>query len=449
MSSITAIATTKRPRRNVRVPETERRIVANSVRSSPKGRVGSTRTAFFSLPLIQVQLLRAWRALPACLAAIFLVAASDEARGRIRALSRKIRMRHSRRLFLRHLGGAALLGSWRPRIAASSIANDRGASATFVVALPDGRRLACRRFGSESGAPAFYFHGMPGSNLEPALIAEEIQQGGLQLIAIDRPGIGGSDMQPDRRVLNWPCDVDCLANYLGWSTFGIIGLSGGAPFALACAAALPHRVTRLALVSGHAPIGPADVEPGNQDGLVKLVAKTPRLVAAVFRRMRAKLESQPDQTMQKLVKSWTDADRRLVFGNPQSRCSFLLNLRRAFCQPRGLAHDIGLLAKCWGFDISPAARCTAIKIWQGCCDGLAPPSHGRYFHRRLPGSELILDPCTSHVTTAKTYAADIVAHVAGEGASAESTVEHRGQNCIRLGGSPCPPRSIPSALRLC
>ena len=32
--------------------------------------------------------------------------------------------------------------------------------------------------------------------------------------------------------------------------------------------------------------------------------------------------------------------------------------------------------------------------------------------------------------------------------TAESTEEHRGQNCIRLCGSPCPPRSIPSGLFL-
>ena len=322
-------------------------------------------------------------------------------------------MRHSRRLFLRRVGGAALMGAMGPGAVTRSSGIECGGAASFVVCLPDGRRLACRRFGAENGTPAFYFHGMPGSLLEPELIADEIQQGGLQLIAVDRPGVGGSDMQTDRRVTDWPCDVAHVADSLGWSSFGVIGLSGGAPFALACAAALPHRVTRVALVSGHAPIGPPCVEPGNQDGLVKLVAKAPRLVAAVFRRMRGKLQSQPDKTMLKLVKSWTDADRRLVFGNPTSRCSFLLNLRRAFCQPRGLADDIGLLAKCWGFDLSRAARGPAIKIWQGQCDGLAPPSHGQYFHRCLPTSELVLDPCTSHVTTAKQYAHDIVAHVAG------------------------------------
>ena len=37
------------------------------------------------------------------------------------------------------------------------------------------------------------------------------QEAGIRLIAVDRPGIGLSDHQPDRTILDWPEDVAHLA----------------------------------------------------------------------------------------------------------------------------------------------------------------------------------------------------------------------------------------------
>src|SRR5215510_3131644 len=106
------------------------------------------------------------------------------------------------------------------------------ASAQFVD-LPDGRRLAYAEYGDPQGHPTFYFHGLPGSRLEAVLAAESAAQAGIRLVASDRPGVGGSDPQPRRTLLDWPADVVQLADRIGVARFSIIGVSGGAPYAAA------------------------------------------------------------------------------------------------------------------------------------------------------------------------------------------------------------------------
>jgi hypothetical protein len=46
----------------------------------------------------------------------------------------------------------------------------------------------------------------------------------------DRPGLGWSDWQSRRRVLDWPLDVTALADALGLQRFAVLGYSSGAPF---------------------------------------------------------------------------------------------------------------------------------------------------------------------------------------------------------------------------
>lgn len=65
---------------------------------------------------------------------------------------------------------------------------------------------------------------------------------GYRIIAPNRPGFGKSDPQPGRRLLDWPADVTQLADAIGLATFGVIGMSGGGPFSLACANAIPQRL---------------------------------------------------------------------------------------------------------------------------------------------------------------------------------------------------------------
>lgn len=77
---------------------------------------------------------------------------------------------------------------------------------------------------------------------------------GLRIISPDRPGIRDSSFQPDRKLLDWPPLLAALADSLGVKQFRILGISGGAPYTLAAAWALPERVRAVAVVSGAPPL---------------------------------------------------------------------------------------------------------------------------------------------------------------------------------------------------
>ncbi|KAK5634423.1 hypothetical protein RRF57_010136 [Xylaria bambusicola] len=60
-----------------------------------------------------------------------------------------------------------------------------------------------------------------------------------RITVVDRPGYGLSSPQPNRTILDHVKDIEYLAQHLGLDSYGCLGISGGGPYALACAAVLP------------------------------------------------------------------------------------------------------------------------------------------------------------------------------------------------------------------
>jgi pimeloyl-ACP methyl ester carboxylesterase len=66
-------------------------------------------------------------------------------------------------------------------------------------------------------------------------------------VSVDRPGIGGSDVLPRRTFSDWPSDVIELADVFEIDDFGVVGWSAGGPYAAACAARIPGRLTGVGI----------------------------------------------------------------------------------------------------------------------------------------------------------------------------------------------------------
>lgn len=273
--------------------------------------------------------------------------------------------------------------------------------------------------GDPAGPLVFYFHGTPGSRLEATLVAEEAAAAGVRLVSLDRPGMGLSTYQSNRRITDWPGDVKGAADALGYggTAFGVLAMSGGTPYALACVRAMPERLTHVAIASGHTPPNSPGVTPGNQDKLIAFVVRRPRLATRGFNVVIRRLDRRPDAVARKIAESWSAADRQLVFCDPVLYRALIANLKEASrCGPAGIVTDVQLLGSCWPFrlgDLPPAS----ISIWHGGCDPIAPPSMGHYFHRQLAGSELVIDPKAGHVTMLKWHAPAILARFAAPVAS--------------------------------
>ena len=277
------------------------------------------------------------------------------------------------------------------------------------IRLPSGRRIGYAEFGDPTGALVFYFHGTPGSRLEAGLIADEAAAAKVRLVALERPGFGLSDYQSGRRILGWPADVAYVAQSLGYggTSFGILGLSGGAPYSLACVRCMPERLTHVAVVSGHTPLC-SGAPAGSQDKLIAWVGRRPRLATMAFQVAGNQLRKHPNFVLHKVAESWAESDRQLVECNPDYYSAFNKTLLEATrCGPAGIVTDVTLLGNDWGFrmrDLPPAS----VSIWQGGCDPIAPPAMGHYFQKNVAGSELFIDPRAGHLTMLKWHAAAIL-----------------------------------------
>ena len=133
-----------------------------------------------------------------------------------------------------------------------------------TITLRDRRTLGFAEYGHRKGHAVFYFHGIQGSRLEAFVFDGPAKALGLRVIAVDRPGIGLSSYQRNRRILDWPGDILQLAHQLDLEAFSVLGYSAGCPYALACAKELPrHGLRKAGIWQGMAPLSLA----GNRRGV--------------------------------------------------------------------------------------------------------------------------------------------------------------------------------------
>lgn len=150
---------------------------------------------------------------------------------------------------------------------------ERGSALTTVErTLSDGRTIAYTDSGDPDGEPVVVHHGTPGSRLFAAVLGEAAADEGVRLIVPDRPGYGRSSPAPsDWTWSDWRADLYEVLDAESITRAGVVGFSGGGPFALAAAG---DRVSRIGLVSS--------VVPPAENGLTRL-ADVPFALPALFR----------------------------------------------------------------------------------------------------------------------------------------------------------------------
>ena len=255
--------------------------------------------------------------------------------------------------------------------------------------LPDGRRFGFAEFGDPSGAPVLAIHGTPGSRYMFALTDLAARARGLRIIAPERPGYGLSEDRWVATLGELAADATALADALGLDRFAVLGVSGGGPFAIAAAAAMPERVPLLALIS---PVGPiADCQARIR------MSRTHRLIftrmgrsdpacAAFFWSVRTLVRLAPDLAYRALMQRVVASDRELL-----RRGDVKANLQTALKEGlregiKGARQDLRLFCAPWGFRLEeidvPAV------VWQGSDDPIVPPSAAYLLAETLPNCRL-------------------------------------------------------------
>jgi len=254
-----------------------------------------------------------------------------------------------------------------------------------VIQLADGRYLGFSRFGLESAMPVLMFHGTPGSRYFAFSAGTPLDDGRLQVILPERPGYGLSTAQPNRSMLDWVDDILQLADSLGFAQFHLLGLSGGGPYALACAQQIPQRVLSVILVASVAPLSITRLRQSMplSNKLAYSVARfVPLAIELNFRFNRYSLFHRPEIYLGKLFTQLSDWDEALL-QDPAKQALFLQHMREAYRNGiRGAVSDIQLLMQPWGFNLSDIQ--TPVRLWQGELDTMVPPAMGRYLAEQLP-----------------------------------------------------------------
>ena len=267
------------------------------------------------------------------------------------------------------------------------------------IQLADGRTLAYLAMGDPGGSPVFYFHGYPGSRLEGRLGASAAKRLGLRLIAPDRPGFGESTFQPGRTIGAWAADVRELADQLAQKRFSVVGVSGGGPYAIACAARIPKRLSRVALVC---PLGPlartdltGDMVMVNRLALA-LAAHSPLLARHAVSIVSRWGRRHPERYLAHMMAVAPPPDRR-VLADAVYRALLAESTAEALRQGgRGAAWELTLLARPW--DFRPQEVPIPVRIWQGLADNIVPAGIARRLAAALPYSESHYLPDEGHLS---------------------------------------------------
>jgi pimeloyl-ACP methyl ester carboxylesterase len=252
--------------------------------------------------------------------------------------------------------------------------------ATEHVLAVDGRRVSYSVIGE--GQPAFFFHGSPASRLEARLVAVAAAAKGVQLIAPDRPGVGGSDPQSGRRLMDWPPIVEAISRELAIDRFSVIGYSTGALYAYACAHELADRILSVTVVSG---TGTPDLMRGWNAGWLTLLASRtmPGVGNALFGSVAARARQDPIGFQ---IPGIALVDR-LALTEPATRQRFMQSFTEAFRRgAQGVVEDQVLITRPWGF--APGSIRVPTVLWHGSADRTVPARVAMAMAKRIPGSIL-------------------------------------------------------------
>jgi pimeloyl-ACP methyl ester carboxylesterase len=260
-----------------------------------------------------------------------------------------------------------------------------------TTTAPDGRVLTFAEWGDLEGSPVIFLHGTPGCRLSRHPNQELVRSTGAHVVIYDRPGYGGSDRHPGRRISDCVPDVVAIADAMGFDRFAVKGGSGGGPHALAAAALLGDRITRVACSVGLAPheaFGETWTDGMDPENVKEFgwAASGERTLAAELTRedaaIRERVEIDPANVLGAF--ELPDSDRAVLAQSDSSEVTREEVDEETRNGVWGWVDDDLAFLQPWGFDLAAIRVPTA--VWYGLDDVMTPPAHGQWLATHVPGA---------------------------------------------------------------
>lgn len=269
-----------------------------------------------------------------------------------------------------------------------------------TVRVRHGRKLGVAEFGAPDGRPVFWLHGTPGARRQiPDEARRLASDRGIRIVGVDRPGVGLSPSHLYTSVADFVPDLELVADNLGIDRFSTIGLSGGAPYAMAAAAALPGRVVSVGILGGVVPsVGP-DAAPGGLVGFAhrfRAVLPVMRVPAGYALQTLVKVAKPLGSQGLDLYARLSPPGDREVLGRADVKAMFLDDLTDNGSRGlRSVLHDGILFTRPWGF--TPRDISVPLTWWHGDADHIVPLAHAEHLVPRIPGATLHVRSGESHL----------------------------------------------------
>lgn len=260
-----------------------------------------------------------------------------------------------------------------------------------VVRLRDGRRLGYAEFGPRHGRPVLWFHGTPGARRQIAPEARRLAvERAVRIVSVERPGVGASTPHAYDAVVDFAADIEQLCEALGIERFAVAGLSGGGPYALACAHEMPGRVSVVAILGGVAPAVGPEAAAGGVSFLVRhfspLLGLAWSPLGGALRGLVRVLEPYADEAVDLFARFMPPGDKQIL-GEPLTKRMFtedlILGSRRHMT---AVWLDARLFGRPWGFSLADVGAPVFLRYGDG--DIIVPLAHGQHLARWLPRAAL-------------------------------------------------------------
>jgi pimeloyl-ACP methyl ester carboxylesterase len=269
-----------------------------------------------------------------------------------------------------------------------------------TVRLDGDRRLGYAEYGPAEGRPLLWFHGTPGARrqISPEARAATHERD-VRLISVERPGIGDSTPHRYDAIVEWAADLERVCDALGVDRFGVAGLSGGGPYALACAHEMPSRVVAAALLGGVAPAIGKDAADGGPSTAARLFSPLLRHTHAplghALRGLVRALEPFGEQAIALFARMMPPGDKRL-FEDEGIRRMFQDDIiEGSRVQMQSVFLDAALFGRHWGFELGDVR--VPVHLFYGDADNIVPVEHGEHIAKRLPYAVLRIRADEGHL----------------------------------------------------
>ncbi|MET9050364.1 alpha/beta fold hydrolase [Streptomyces bacillaris] len=238
-------------------------------------------------------------------------------------------------------------------------------------------------YGDPHGHPVVLHHGLLGDAGLPDVWDALARDAAVRLIAVERPGYGASDPAPMAAVGDWTAHLLPVLEACGVAgSFDVLGISAGAPYTYALAAALPERVRRVWVLSG-LPYVPDDAVRGHY----------PEEAEPVWTFYREAPEAE-------VVARFGAAAGRMaeVFaGSPWVLASLPGLAAHGW---RGPAREVRLQTRPWGF--VPAGVAQPVRLWHAPGDQEVPFPAAEATAALLPAARLTEQEAPDHIPSETT-----------------------------------------------